>query len=121
MKNLLGIAGLSLVLVFANASIRGGMLETTQARGHAIDGLKTAFGLPYGQVTSQNPIRFHGEALQCRKLVMSSFQMPALQMTIAPPEPPAPPMPPQPIDVALKVAEHSESATSPANNESACF
>jgi hypothetical protein len=121
MKVSLSTAGLVMVLVFANASFSSGMLETPQARGSALDGLKTGLGMPYSNDRSKVPIRFQAVTLQCHKLVIASPHPSTPHMTLAPPEPPEPPTPSAPPEILGKVTEHGAHLVALAHRQDACF
>ena len=91
MKRLLSLAGLSIVAIFGGASFTSGLLDSAQTRGHAIDGLKTAFGLPYGAGSSTTQIRFQVATNKGPSMTTPIIRPVVFTMTIAPPAPPQPP------------------------------
>ena len=134
MKKLLSLAGASLVTIFASATVTSGLVENAEVRGHAIDGIKTALGLPYGVGETHGPVHFQLVHFQPVHFQVAQRQDSInLANPIAPvtspmpvavpqsPQSPQPPEPPEPPEMMTKLAATSNCTTPKPNCQSACF
>ena len=123
MKKLLSLAGVSLVAIFASATVTSGLVENAEVRGHAIDGIKTAIGLPYGVGKTLGPVHFqsvHFQVAQRQDSIILANPIAAVTspMPVAVPQSPTPPEPPE---MMTKLAATSNCTTPKPNCQSACF
>lgn len=118
MKKLLSLAGVSLVAIFASATVTSGLVENAQVRGHAIDGIKTAIGLPYGVGKTFGPVHFQIAQGQNSAILQSRIAPVTSPMPVAARQPPTPPEPPE---MMTKLATTSDCTTPKSDCQSACF
>jgi hypothetical protein len=121
----------ALVAIFAGVGAMNGLWANADVRGHAADGIKTAFGLPYGFNRADAPIRYHLATQGSVDTIGFGFSKSehAKQManmngtqTDAYSSVPVPPVPPQPPEPAVspgtpKPPEHSEPCDGPKSAE----
>lgn len=116
---LIPIAGFSLIAIFASASFTAGLLDNEQARGHAVDGIKTALGMPYGTGNLSTPTRLQTAQLHPNLTLLTKPQLSGYQLVQAMPQPPKPPQPKEMPQAPGTSKAHKHAAD--LNDQSACF
>jgi hypothetical protein len=98
----------ALVAIFAGVGAMNGLWANADVRGHAADGIKTAFGLPYGFNRADAPIRYHlatqgsvdtigfGFSKSEQATQMATANVAQTDAYLSVPEPPEPPQSPEP-------------------------
>jgi hypothetical protein len=97
----------ALVAIFAGVGAMNGLWANADVRGHAADGIKTAFGLPYSFNRTDAPIRYHlatqgsvdtigfGFSKSEHANQMATVNVTHTDVNSSAPEPPVPPLPPE--------------------------